>query len=285
MILEQGGSIPDFYYPVGIVLLAMAFLLRGLCRLSKTDPERLIGVKPSVTPFETREEFLKARVEMNLEDFLDKAWITPPCITHTKQCIDIQNLRKKAEPALPDDMASPWIIKDLLPGGCGGSALPPGGAAGYTPQDLRGVATTDMSGAILFNANNIIEKFSKALEKEIAVNKPEPVFEISHGVRVKTGCWYRLRETGELMRLHGYDSIRDRALFDLGGFLRYAGPFSNVELALPKEGEAWTLKPCSEHYPAVLQRSFVMPFTFSEAWEREILCGCLEPLEFGKGKI
>lgn len=288
MIWEQSGL--DFMYPAIIVLMAMTFLLRGLCRLSKTAPEQLIGVKPNVRPFESREEYLAARMEMDLELFLDRARLTPPGITRPEKTpphVDLDAIRKKSEVAKASDLVTPEIMKHLgtpwsAPGGTGGSA-------GSNPEALRGISSIQLpSGEFLIK--NILQNYTNALEMGIEAKKSR--FEISQGVRVKTDCWYRLRSTGELMRLREHYSILGPALFQMEGKC-YTGHFCDVDIAIPRAGESWAYKKCVVH-PGVHASSMTHLVTENDQravdlcgdiWKNYTICGCVEPFEYGKGKV
>ncbi len=304
MTWEQSGL--DFIYPAVIVILAMVFLLRGLCRLAKTAPERLIGVKPSVRAFETWEEYRVARVEMDLEQFLDCARITPPSITRYKPHADIACIR--AGIAKASDLVTPSILGALgsprivigpgMPsigpgGGRGGHAgsTPEGsdGHAGTTPVDLRGVLTTPP-----LSINDVIQRPSNSLAGASETRKHSGDIETINGLKIKIGCGYRLRETGELMRLRLFDPYLGNALFDRVGTRCYSGYLSSseMEVAIPWAGEFWTYKKCQAH-PGISSSSIVHQVSETDQktvdlcsgiWKDYALCGCVEPFGYGKGK-
>jgi hypothetical protein len=73
---NQPAFLWEVLIPAGMVIAAMMMLLRWLGAGANISPEAMIGVKPSPRPFETRAEFLKARMDMDLEEFLERARIT-----------------------------------------------------------------------------------------------------------------------------------------------------------------------------------------------------------------
>ncbi len=77
MDFDKPAFLMNVLMPAGMTIAAVMALLRWLGAAARISPEAMIGLKPQIRPFETREEFLKARMEMDLEDFLDRASVTP----------------------------------------------------------------------------------------------------------------------------------------------------------------------------------------------------------------
>ncbi len=77
MDFDKPAFLMNVLMPAGMTIAAVMALLRWLGAAARISPEAMIGLKPQIRPFETREEFLKARMEMDLEDFLDRANVTP----------------------------------------------------------------------------------------------------------------------------------------------------------------------------------------------------------------
>ena len=77
MEFDQAGLVWEIIIPGILVVISMMTLCRWLANVSGASPEQLIGVTPKIRPFESRAEFEKARMEMDLDEFLERVHVTP----------------------------------------------------------------------------------------------------------------------------------------------------------------------------------------------------------------
>ena len=73
---------PIAWFIFGMVLF-YAYLLRQAKTKVNVQPEEESKKQPGQAPFASREEYLKAREEMELGQFLDRCWQTPDSIKKT----------------------------------------------------------------------------------------------------------------------------------------------------------------------------------------------------------
>lgn len=250
----------DYLFPAICVVILVALLIRALCTFTKTSPESLIGISPRIRPFETREEYLKARLEMDLETFLERASVTP---THVKG--KTEGLADR-EPGRVD-----VTIKKVS----GAGFRPPADIQGfpgyvYGAGGSAGSSVTGMAGGIRGDAGHPGAAGIPGIGGEC------------DGIHIKVGAWYRTKRTGELLHLSehrgniGWFNGKD-------GIGRYAF-YRDVELAIPRCGESWEMKPCAMHGETACK--FIQTNRdriVTEFLKASLLCGCLVPYEFGLG--
>lgn len=290
--MEYFSSTPSllFLSAAWIVWVAFMFCL-AIARVAKTKPEQAPTHVGGILPFKSREEFLKARMEMDLGEFLDRAYVTPKEITRWKrpEIITAQGpVLPSPNGRVPKDIAgiagSAQIGQQLgwgSPGGCGGfpSVGGVGGAAGTMFQGSGTPKFIDVT------YNVISDKFSSGQLQGPYVAAPLLT------APLKEGCWYRRKCNGELVRCQ-------RSFITAGYFITKAGIIvpchdHEVKIAIPRAGETWTMNPCNEHLggPHSPNNYTVQSFHpaiqagVSDIWEKFTLCGCSVPFEFGHGKI
>lgn len=222
-------------------------------------------------PFATREEFLKARVEMDLGEFLDRCDVTPDALKVTlikavkPVDLDVVDLNKVVERAGGAIRAS-WAHdgSGVVRTGVGGAGTV-GGNLGY-PSSAIGVGFPSIIGS----------GGSGGLYGNV----------VQARVPLVPGCWYRRKSTGELLVL--MRTTRDDGV--VGSFLGKTGNtfiyHDEVDLAAPRAGEAWMFKVCQAHVAARGSFEVYVATPHSSGFYEELTrCGCHVPANFGFGKI
>lgn len=314
----------DLALPIAGGILFVSTLLLGLiCKLAKMAPESLVGVKALPTPFASRKEYLTAALEMDLDEFLKRAHVTP---THIKYSCPEQKVARENLARLKWRLERDGDLK-FGHGGMTEDHLP----------DIKQTVTPDIQGPneVSQVVNNVIDKFSRGLGNFRELNElraqafdhlskaevlkrgfgPCPVGAqgmtglvgipgvpggigcISPDTRMvgifprKQGCWYRSHDGDRLIMLVRFLNDNTGSFLDrVNSFGEFTATYlwSEVELALPRLGEKWRWRPCSEHGVVYEAVTFVVtpetPLQDSSS-NKYVLCGCLVPFEFGKGKI
>lgn len=106
--------------------------------------------------------------------------------------------------------------------------------------------------------------------------------------KFRLGRWYRLQGDGRLMRLRKGDPSDPRiGLFETEGYrgILQAYPASVIREAQPQTGEWWQKMPCPTHGGATnpLKVDPEALFWKTPARHKELCCGCLVPVHYGKG--
>lgn len=249
MSVEQGFLISDMLLPLaGAVVIVMALLLRGLCRVLKVAPESLVGVQAKPTPFASRKEYLAAAAEMDLEQFVECAYVTPADVKYA-QCSESKIAREKLR-KLADRLEHSSRMKKLKR---------------------------------IYQESHPAEGPGQDMPKE--------GMDVDGGLPRKPRCWYRGEDNGKLIMFVRSSNDNTGIFLErsvVGEDFQVLYLWSEVELALPREGETWIWNSCAKHGFTNGGTTFVViagPFVGDGLAGQWVLCGCLAPVEFGKGKV
>lgn len=161
------------------------------------------------------------------------------------------------------------------------------------PQALK-PAGLDRGASLFESIDMVIKEFSKGLEKSISLKKPEQDHPsiLNYGPEVSLKgepehlfTWYRTPGGEILFRMAGPGSA---------GMARFLTPsteevlfaYEGMRVAYPAVGEWWSALVCSVHKR---DRDIRVQVQESYSWYRsperiaELYCGCLAPINFGKG--
>lgn len=252
--------------------VAMFFTLRKAFRLTGLIP---------YPPFESRAEYLVAALEMDLNEFVERAkatpmhvkWPEPPpppllMADTANQIVGILDLptedrirrrnpfRGFRAPAL--GLPTPVQTSFGVPKAARSAILGPSGVAGEpAPAGASGGA-----------------------------GSPSPSSQATR----EPGKWYRVKETGELARACNCSA-------GCGCFMTFTEPLvyclsNSVEPAYPRPDEWWDKKPCEKPHAGYIGAWQYGPSKWgrvvtadpADVWAKAAECGCLEPVNFGKGE-
>lgn len=262
---------------VGLVCWTVFLVLRKVLRRAG-----IVAYKP----FVSRSEYLEAALEMNLEDFIGRAKATPKSITRklpapTFKMADQESIFQTIDSMIQtfsrglEEAVALKKVEAVTPSNPIGSQISikiegMGGALG---------APGAISGAI-----------SGAIGAQSAIGGPGTVGVSS----IPPARWFRVKETGELVGTGSCKSEACRLHQNSRGGLDSHLP-SELEPAIPRRGEWWQKRECPNIHgkpcPQVSWRYDPIQWSYSadvtcEGHGAEIcaaLCGCLEPVNFGKG--
>lgn len=286
---EQVQMIPRVLMALLIVWLVLVAIRQARAWREAGSPRGvgsrdLLGLVPEVKPFASRIEFLEARYTMNLGDFLNRAYVTsdeikrPPESKIVYEAVKVTDPMKAENPFIHVDPSIPFP-----PGGSAGTSQIIGGvpwSSGF-PSDFPG----DSGGGGAGGLGGISISVQGGIGGSGRIGIP----------RFKIGQWVRAVDNlgidakGKLVRITGINGD-DHYRFEAcapgcpQSSDGYAGGGDWFEPAIPKVGEWWEAKKCSKH-PGVVEAGV---WRVSEAaWVHPagemVLCGCITPLNFGRG--
>lgn len=263
-----------FEFPIWSVRLSVALIVVWAVALILSRLLRKAGIPPA-EPFKSRQEYLAAALEMDLDLFLERASVTPRnVILKPKPGFEI-NCGNKGCPCQPSDVPKPELI----------NPEPPFWDVSVTALGVIGGAGV-AAGA--FGAYGGMAAQRKAMGS----------FQAYPATRPRVGAYFRVRSTGALVRALlpllpsgvGLYATNDRPEKVFGE--------DDLEFAYPHKGEWWAKKPCLKMHAIAKTIAWstepkVWAYTVSKGdlvygcpwWPdaQAAECGCLEPVNFGKG--
>lgn len=257
---------------LGLVSWTLFCVLRKLLRRS--------GVIP-YPPFKSREEYLEAALEMNLEDFIGRAKATPRSVTQKPLALkfpaqelydlavkDVMSSVVKTVVGLPTDAKRSDFFRRM-------GAIRDGMALALKKEGFGGSAgARGPDGAVCSQGLPVNSAEWATLPSPF----PTPALRQS---QIVPGKWYRVKETKELVRACRCDGGCD-SYDTFSQPLHYYSPAA-VEPAYPKGGEVWRWTTYGSL--AVNLNSFIWNDEADNSKRvGQVRNGILEPVNFGKGE-
>lgn len=244
-------------YPWISELIAPVIYIFGSCYAGMILLTMAGARAPVTIGFRTREEYLEARRSMNLEDFLDRAYMTPESIKRETR----------------NDF-------HFLAGGSGSDG---GNIDGFVGSGAGGVRQAGGSASSLTDilCASVAENLQKqpALTHATQLDTTTSMGSGLHPAEIKGGTWLRNMATKELAVVL-VESVNGAPFLIGKKYGTVRSDLSEYELASPMVGEFWYQYECAGHGIHGGPRQIVTVTAMDIASAQ---CGCLWPLNYGKG--